>query len=353
MATKPKKQRSEQNPQHPLWLYDPRTGDISDVGAALARAESAMELLHNSINAALSGASQRQTPRSPVRWLGGKDEGARHIAPFLPKHKLYIEVFGGGLRLLFQKPRSKIEIVNDLDDGLITWWRVLQDPDKAFRLRRRLKYAEYSRVLYMKCRATWQDYTDDVERAFRWFVVARMSFSANWGGSWGFGRAQNPATTWHNIKGTLEAARLRLSRVTIEKADWRDILSRFDCPDALFYLDPPYVPSTRRSGEYKYEMTVEDHEDLVARLLRIEGGAILSGYPNDTYKPLEEAGWHRYDRPTTCRAAGRTRRSGLAEPGAVKAKQPRTECIWVSPQIADYVAERAGSAGWTVGYVPD
>src|SRR3990167_451120 len=99
----------------------------------------------------------------------------------------------------------------------------------------------------------------------------------------------------------------RLIRVSIENDDFRKILWRYDTPNTFFYLDPPYVMNTRKSGGYKYEMANNDHQELIEILLDIKGKVLLSGYNSNMYIPLEAAGWIRKDYQTVCHAAGRTR----------------------------------------------
>ncbi|MEN6520331.1 MAG: DNA adenine methylase [Armatimonadota bacterium] len=65
---------------------------------------------------------------------------------------------------------------------------------------------------------------------------------------------------------------------------------RIEASLTLFYLDPPYIPETRKSGKYRHEMTAEDHQELVEILLSIQGKVVLSGYNHPIYKPLEDDG---------------------------------------------------------------
>jgi hypothetical protein len=95
--------------------------------------------------------------------------------------------------------------------------------------------------------------------------------------------------------------------------------------------DPPYVHATRVAGEYDYEIDDRDHEDLIEMLLNIKGKAMLSGYINDIYIKLEEAGWARYDFDTVCHAAGRTRLTGILGEGAARERCKRVESVWLSP----------------------
>ncbi|MGE5605457.1 MAG: DNA adenine methylase, partial [Bacteroidota bacterium] len=122
--------------------------------------------------------------RSPIVWLGGKSYMVSKLVPLEPEHKIYVEVFGGGANYLLAHEPSKVEIYNDLDSGLINFFRVLRDPRKFGRLYHYAIHTPYSREEFKFCRDTWREPNDDVIRAYRWFVKNRMSF-AGLGRSWG------------------------------------------------------------------------------------------------------------------------------------------------------------------------
>jgi len=259
------------------------------------------------------------------------------LLKLISPHRIYVEVFGGGASLLFAKCPSPVEVYNDIDSNLVNFFRVLRDPEKFERFHRLASLTPYSREEYYFCRKTWEQCEDDVERAYRWFVVARMSFSGLFGSGWSFGVTGSrrgmakKCAAWLSIIEGLPQIHARLMQVQIENRDFRDILKIYDTPNTFFYCDPPYVPETRRHGKYKHEMTLADHEELVKLLLQVKGKIVLSGYQHSVYEPLEQAGWQRYDYETVCYAAGRTRATGILGEGAAKRMQPRTESVWVSP----------------------
>lgn len=125
-----------------------------------------------------------------------------------------------------------------------------------------------------------------------------------------------------------------MMRVQIDHADFRHILQRYDTPDTFFHVDPPYVPETRKGGGYRHELTLDDHRELVAAVLRIQGKAMVAAYNHPVYAPLDAAGWRRHDFSITCSAAGRTRLSGLLGERVVRTAQPRVESIWISPNCS-------------------
>jgi DNA adenine methylase len=109
----------------------------------------------------------------------------------------------------------------------------------------------------------------------------------------------------------------RLRRVQIECDDARAVIRRFDTPETLFYVDPPYVHDTRSkwAGKmYPHELDDADHRALAAVLRAVEGFVVLSGYPSALYSQLYPD-WSRVE------TQARTNFTHL-----------RTECLWLSPR---------------------
>lgn len=255
--------------------------------------------------------------RSPVVWYGGKGQIAHLIEPLLPPHTIYVEPFAGGLSILFRKPPAPLETINDLDSGVVGFYRVLRDPAQFSELERLITLTPYSREEYMDCRSTWRDEADPVRRAWKWFVMVRMAYGGGGrtGGtgfkaeigtrsgyrtSWGYrvtNRAQSAGQRWTTTIDGLSAIHARLRRVQIEHADWRRIMEVYAVAGALVYVDPPYVLETRTGGRrYDHEMTIDDHHALTDVLLLSPALIVLSGYRHDAvHGPLETAGWERCD----------------------------------------------------------
>ncbi len=275
--------------------------------------------------------------RSPIIWLGGKGNMVAKILPLLPPHKTYVEPFGGGGSILIAKPQSEIEVYNDLDSDLVNFFRVLRDKEKFEKFYQKVCLTPYSREEYNYCRSTWENVDDEIERAYRWFVVARMSFGGHFGHGWGYeiktstNHMSRSVAAWLSIIDMLPQICERLMRVQIENNDFRKIFETYDTSETLFYCDPPYILETRKSGEYKHEMTLEDHKELVNILLNLKGMVVLSGYNHECYKPLEDNGWIKHEYNVACSAAGCTRQTGILGKGAATKMQPRTEVIWRNP----------------------
>lgn len=268
--------------------------------------------------------------RSPLVWFGGKSAMVPKLLPLIPSHRIYVEPFGGGGNLLIAKEPSLVEVYNDLDLGLVTFFRVLRDPKQFAKFYHLATWTPYSREEFLFCRDSWQLGKDEATKAYRWYVKNRMSF-AGMGRSWGrsvtavtYNTAEAPAS-WLSILEQLPLIRQRLLRVQIENKDFRSIIAEYDTPETFFYCDPPYVPETRRSGKYNHEMSLDGHRELIQLLLRIQGKAILSGYAHPIHKPLEESGWSRRDFETICRVSGRTKGTKQIP----KEQMRRVESVWI------------------------
>ena len=274
--------------------------------------------------------------RSPIVWLGGKGHMIAKILPLLPPHKIYAEPFGGGGSVLIAKSPSDIEVYNDIDSGLVNFFRVLRDKEKFEKFYQKVCLTPYSREEFNYCRSTWESIDDEIERAYRWFVVARMSFGGDFGHSWGYeiktstNHMSRSVAAWLSIIDMLPQICERLMRVQIENNDFRKIFQTYDTPETLEYCDPPYILETRKRCGYKYEMTLQDHEELVDILLKLKGMVVLSGYNHPIYKPLEDNGWTKHEYKVSCSVAGRTRQTGILGEGAATKMQPRTEVIWIN-----------------------
>lgn len=299
--------------------------------------------------AAVNGAYTGGPCASPVRWVGGKARSRKRYIGLMPEHRVYVEPYAGGASVLLGKPPCD-DIINDLDDGLINLFTVLQGPYYTSLLEL-IKGMPYSKKSLAKAK-TWESESDPVLRAALYCALTRMSFSANQY-SYGPDSIDTPTNrnAWRNLPARLVATHARLSRVAIESRDALDcIREQGPNPDAMLYVDPPYIKRKKKSkaDSYRHDYTDADHRDLVSTLLSpsLKAGVILCGYADYIYGPLLACGWTRYTRPASVPSkgcVGKLKGAGIrsGENGAI-------ESIYVSPNIREYVAERAPKLGWTL-----
>ena len=272
--------------------------------------------------------------RSPIRWFGGKGKFVKKLLPFVPECKTYVEPFSGGASLLFAKEPGKVEVYNDLDSGLINFYRTLRDPKKFKKFYKQIQLVPYSREEYYYAKKHWETTTDSIEKTIMWFVLCRQSFSGIFNHGWSYAITRSRKHMSGNVSKWLTAIQnlpeihKRLQRIQIEHNDFRTILKTYDTKETFFYLDPPYVSSTRRAGGYKHELTDQDHKELVELLLKLKGKFMLSCYWSKIYKPLLKLkNCVRKNFDVACHVAGKTKVTRLQGKGSCKEKQKRVETI--------------------------
>jgi len=283
---------------------------------------------------------------APCKWFGGKGNLARWVVRHLPRDgvQVYCEPYAGMASVLWHLPQPyPVEVLNDLDERIVTLFRVLQDEGKFKQLAHRLIWTPYARAEFERAVEMLQCWDDlaPVDRAWAFFTALNQGFGGRVpesGGNWGRtfvvnrGMAQQ-ANIWRGHMKLLAWWHDRLTRIQIDCRDALDVIRYWDRGDTLFYIDPPYVPSTRSNTRYTIEADESHHEALVDTLLAIRGRAVVSGYDHPIYRRLEAAGWRRVERETACHAAGRVRGSKLLGDGAAKRHARRVEVLWLHPRI--------------------
>jgi DNA adenine methylase len=265
----------------------------------------------------------------PLKSHGGKHYLARQIIALMPPHLHYIEPYFGGGAVLFAKQHEGVsEVVNDLNGDLMNFWRVLQEKKAFTEFKRRMEAVPFSECQWQEAKEQLAEEQGasrkvSIDRAIAFFILCRQSMA---------GRCQDfapisktrtrrgmneQASAWMQCVDGLPAVHARLRRVVILNRPALEVLRAHDTPTTLSYLDPPYLPETRTSkGVFgPFDMTAEQHEELLATVKALQGKVMLSGYPSKLYES-RLAGWQRHSFDLPNNAAGDI------------AKRRMTECIW-------------------------
>jgi DNA adenine methylase len=273
--------------------------------------------------------------KPPFPYYGSKGRLAGWIASLLPDHRVYVEPYAGSGAVLFAKRFAAIEILNDLDDNVVNFFRVLRDREED--LVRALRLTPYARVEYAAADLNVHD-LDDVERARRFLVRCTQGHNAAGSGSragWsnGIRRNQSQAATVVNLVDRLPAIAARLRQVVVEHRDVVECITAYDGADTALYVDPPYLDTTRATADdYRLDVADEaEHRRLADALHGCQGAVLLSGYPSLLYDELY-AGWWEASMEVTRPSTNRRGRGGVA---------PGVEVVWsnrpigVQPSLLD------------------
>ena len=250
-------------------------------------------------------ASRRSRKLIAFGWYGGKFSHIDFLAPLFPADATHFcDVFGGSAAVLLNVGPYPVETYNDLDSDLVNFFETLRGQEPA--LMKAIGLTPFSREELARACEPAAGLTR-LERARRFYVRARQTRTGlaqtSSEGRWAHcvltsraGMAGAVSRWLGSIEGLPEIAQ-RLQRVQIENAPALDVIARYDTPETLFYLDPPYVHEARGDASaYGFEMTNADHEELAGALRDVRGRVVLSGYRTDLYDRLFE-GWRRVDAP--------------------------------------------------------
>lgn len=232
-----------------------------------------------------------------LNYPGAKWGMAKEIASIMPTHRSYLEPFFGSGAVLFNKPPSAIETVNDLDGDIINFFKVLRDHPAE--LAEAISLTPYAREIFDDAHENRGE--DEFDQAFRFAIRSRMGHGFKTYQKTGFkidvfARERSYCVeTWNKMPELLFEAAARLKQVQIENRPALELIKKFNYNNVLIYADPPYLLNTRGGKQYRCEMTEQDHVDLLAALFDHKGYVILSGYPSEMYD-RELRGWRKIER---------------------------------------------------------
>lgn len=271
------------------------------------------------------------TVRRPiVRYHGGKWRLASWIISHFPAHRTYVEPFGGGASVLLRKARAYSEVYNDIDGDIVNLFQVLRVPDHAMALADAVRMTPFARREF---ESSYERTDDFIERARRTCIMAHMGFGSAASRMTADGRRMRtglrsaakregtlPAHNWRDMPEVVLATAERMRAVVVESRPAATVIDTYDDVDTLFYVDPPYVHSTRSRtsiNTYAGEMSDADHATLADQLRKLRGMVVLSGYRSKMYDDLYHD-WPRVDKAA--------RGDGAVE---------RVESLWLSPRVAE------------------
>jgi DNA adenine methylase len=221
-----------------------------------------------------------QAVHPPAPYIGGKRQLAATIVALIEEipHTTHAEPFIGMGGVFLRRSRvPRAEVINDISGDVTTFFRILQRHYQPFMDLMRFQLA--SRREFERLAATEPATLTDLERAARFLYLQRLAFGGKVAGRTFGVSIESPARFDVTKLGPLLAdVAARLSGVIIENLPFADLIKRYDAPETLFYLDPPYWGSENDYGTGAF--TRADFRRLAEILAGIAGKFVLS--INDT-----------------------------------------------------------------------
>ncbi len=241
---------------------------------------------------------------SPLCWPGGKRRLVKRILSRIPPHRVYVEPFVGAGHVFWAKEPSKVEVINDLDPGLMKWYKDLKkrsrfacdmtpNKEKFYRIKakpRPLSFCDYFHLIKLSygCKGTRHD--SGKERQCLKREDPSMCNVSKFTGKFGeYGK--------------------RLRDTIILNGDYRKVLKKFDGPDTFAYLDPPFhelscpyvscdvnprqIAGALRRLKGKWLLSYNDHPDVRAafkgyRIEKVQTRYEMQRKVTGTSKPVVE-----------------------------------------------------------------
>jgi len=215
---------------------------------------------------------------------GGKSYLAPRIATMMPPHKVYVEPFVGGGAVFYRKYPSAVEVLNDKDTEIIASNRFMRDMTAE-------EFEKLKRMDWMSSKEKFAEVKnmipkDSVERFYKNLYLKHNSFSSGMS-TWSpltNGKAQDLEKFWKCHE--------RLNKVKLHSGDYMAMIDKYDSPDTLFYLDPPYPDRAfvNHKKTYGDQFTDDDLKKLIDKLDKVKGKFIISLGTNSEH--LMPKHWH-------------------------------------------------------------
>ena len=203
---------------------------------------------------------------------------------------LYIEPFAGMLGVLLQKPKSKCEIVNDLDGLIYSFWKCIRDHPKEFHYQ--MNNMPQCRRTFMDAVETRKNYLNGtdisiLEIACAVSMILLHGYSGKLSEDTFIIRQETPNQTQQFTK-RLQRLHERLIDVRVENMDVLKLLDKYkEKDDATIYCDPPYPGSVKRGMDYNQKLSsIADFCDMAKAQ---KGKIAISGYGND----FDQLDWYK------------------------------------------------------------
>ncbi|QQQ19660.1 DNA adenine methylase [Brevundimonas vitis] len=222
------------------------------------------------------------TDRTPVRpiktvapYVGGKRNLSTRLVDMIEAtpHSRYAEAFVGmGGVFLRRRTKPKFEVINDWSADVANLFRILREHYPQFM--EVLRFQITTRAEFDRLSKVDPDTLTDLQRAARFLYLQRLAFGGRVG-TRHFGMDMNRARfNLSTLEPMLEDLHERLNGVVIERLPFDRFIERYDSPETLFFLDPPYWGNEADYGKDLFGRA--DFTLLRDRLEAVQGRFILT-----------------------------------------------------------------------------
>lgn len=256
-------------------------------------------------------------PTSLISYIGGKSALIPNIIPIIQFCQVayglqsFYELCGGGARMLLNLPPNLFphRVYNDMDRGLCNLFACLGDRQYLYDLMALLEDLGVGEDVFLRAKSAREFESrmlaqgrtecelDMVTSAAYMFIVAMQSRAADCS-TFDSSRVSIRSRLSAYFKRVRQLHQFYSTLCDVEVThgsclEWLDVLRGRD--DVFIYLDPPYAPESMKLTDHYGDRSWSsiDHDLLVNKLLASNAKVALSGYDNEYYARLVEAGWRK------------------------------------------------------------
>lgn len=259
---------------------------------------------------------------APLAYFGAKRLLAPEIVShFGAKHEIFYDLFCGSCAILFAKPPCRQEIASEKNPDVVNLLRCLSRPAIAKKLHEWASMAtlsenafEFAAKRMKSLQFIWIDDSDVCPKRAWNFLMTSWQGPSGLAGTTAKPRfakrntasGGSTAARWRSVAESIPAWHERLRNVEFRNADAFEILE--DVPDregVVCYVDSPYFQSSRKGGNYTFDMTDDQLRDLAIRLRRFTKTRVVVSYYECPDADECYAGWRKV-RLTAARKLGNT-----------------------------------------------
>jgi DNA adenine methylase len=175
---------------------------------------------------------------SAFPYPGGKfylmDDITRYIRT--ANFKLLVDVFGGSGKVLINIETSATKVYNDADGRLVNVFMQIRDNKEE--LLKKFEFAIRSRQLFEESNIPSPIPVDD---AYRFLYRQYTNFAGKrLSDSYGYILTDERDLDVTRIADIIKTVHNEIRKWNIEHMDFQELIEKYDSPNTLFYLDPPY-----------------------------------------------------------------------------------------------------------------
>jgi len=228
--------------------------------------------------------------KTPLTYYGGKQMMLKHILPLVPDHTVYNEPFIGGGALYWAKKEVRCEMINDINNNIITFYEVIKG-GRTKMFDRLVQTSLLSLTQYQKAnKIFWgRIKSNRPEKAWAVWFLGNLAFSGDFDGSIKFSKSPERSYNFliNSRRNILDPINIkRLEKTQINCRDAIEVTTMMDSKNTFHYLDPPYMGADQ--GHYSGYIE-EQFIELLGTCNNLKGKFLLSCYPGKIIDNFIEA----------------------------------------------------------------